>query len=310
MRKAILHLGLHKTGTTFLQLTMRRWFAENPGACEDIFYSSQHAKSSQWLGFRSKTYLHMRDRIAFRHNSRRQIDEASLTEMLDKLSLLDKFRDFQGHFAKPQNIFLHSDENTLGATFGHLAAGGRLKWPFYPNGDWLAATVALAASTYYESVEIILSVRTFDEMILSSLKDAVLQEHRIDSLQEFRDLLSNIGAQFEHIVDSLRQFGAIEKIHILDFDILKRSQNEYFAAFLSLLGEFKVGAGASRAINASPDEDRIVALLIDKKLVGPDRGTSSLRDIVGCDFLSRAKLEYGRTIDHLRTLGPKVLYYS
>jgi hypothetical protein len=315
MRKAILHLGLHKTGTTFLQLSMRRWLDRGADRHLPVFFSSQHMPSSKWKKFRSEFYVKFRNAIARAPLGPVPANSAAIQERLGNLGLLPEFEMLRDFFDRPETVLVHSDENSLGAMFGHLIGSRREVIPFYPNGDWLSAIFAAAAHANFDDVEVVLTLRRFDELIVSSLKSIIRSERGVPPIDMFLAGLRDMGARCRSIIEATSRLQFVSSLHILEFQTLQTSPQRYFEAFCGLTGADRICTLPNgHKVNPSiTDNEALNRLVASGSLNQAERARcGTLSDLIGRDFLHTLAKDYESLQHDLAAAGhsKRVNYYN
>lgn len=315
MRKAVLHLGFHKTGTTFLQMATRRWVRSISPNGHSVFFSSRHMPDSGWLQVRNNHCLRLRHRIAHAPLETFPSDAGAVRAQLSQLELSREFEVLCAFFNRAETVLIHSDENSIGNTFGHPGYGSGRLWPFYPNGEWLCAIFAAAAFASYTDVHLVLSVRRFDEMLVSSIKDLVRSPRPVPAIQLFSRTLSDLSARCRRLVQRLSTLDFVSTVHLLDYELLRRSPHDYFQTFIALTGmepaAFRV---KPRAINRSRNDEWILDRLVEKGALAVETRPTldDLKSLLGREFLDRLATDYEALLCEITAAaadGGKIRYY-
>jgi hypothetical protein len=316
MRKAILHLGFHKTGTTFLQMATQRWVKSLSGGERSIFFSSQHVPDSGWSDVRAAHALRLRQRIAHAALGTLPRSYNVVCEKLSGLGLTEELRALREFFARNQSVLIHSDENSIGANFGHAGFGREKAWPFYPNGDWLCAAFSAAAFASYTEIHLVLSLRRFDEMAVSSLKNAVRSPRRLPPLHLFSRAVSDAGIRCRILVERVSKLEFVRNVHLLDYELLKNSPNDYVDTFIKLSGcDCPPVPMAQKKINASPSDRVVLDRLVERGILSKEK-RAELKDVatlIGRDVLTALAADYKvfrEDMMRATLAGSKVMYYS
>jgi hypothetical protein len=295
MRKSILHLGFHKTGTTYLQLGTQRWLLKRRQRIPTIFYSSQHAPSSGWLQVRTQSFQRLRNTIAKKAQGDVPDTARELESRLAELGVAGDFKMLCEHFSRRGDVLIHSDENSLGDVFGHCGYGPNELWPFYPNGAWLCAVFAAAAGMQGGDVHLILTIRDFSEMAISSFKTAVRSRRPVPAVNPFIHNLSDISTSCRTILEQSAQLKSVHAIHILDYAILQRSPLLYFDVFRRLISDepYRCANPAER-INESLSDSHILDLLVKRGVISTDQRSklTNISELIPPERLGRLAADY------------------
>jgi hypothetical protein len=179
----------------------------------------------------------------------------------------------------------------------------------------LCAVFAAAALAGYAEIHLVLSLRRFDEMVVSSIKDVVRSPRPIPPLDLFSRALSDMGARCRTLMKRISGIEFVNKVHVLDYELLRRSPQAYFAAFSDLAGkEFVASQRQIRMVNASPSDKITLDRLVERGvLAGTTRaGFDDIPALIGRDFLRALAGDYAALRDDLLAVtsaGGKVRYY-
>lgn len=277
MKKAVFHLGPHKTGTTALQLLLKAnesWLAEH-----NALFISQH--SSLHRG-----YLDWRARFVMARDLGK---DASLVELFDELF------DIYG-LSRKTSAILYSDENLIGKPIGHFASSrcvARVN-EYYP----LAFTVIEAAKTALFkrgfSPQFVLTQRSWRNLKESIFKDYFMKYYpgRASSKAKFYEYLKSVSAKKSYDEFWLK-CKLFEGVTIVDYaENASASILKLFARALDEVGIQDASPFIARQIplsaNISPSMATIHFLERSKEFFWPDQ---SQRALVYPSRLSYLKIE-------------------
>ncbi|HEY1614236.1 MAG TPA: hypothetical protein VGF97_11140 [Rhizomicrobium sp.] len=313
MSKAVLHLGFHKTGTTFLQTATRDWLGQNRNG-RRLFYSSQRARDSGWAEFRERSYLTLRDRIARAERRSMPNSVAGVLRLVDELGIRREFGELCDYLVRPGHDLIHSDENSLGRVIGQFARDGSTVAPFYPNGDCISAVFACAAAFAYDEIDIVLSLRRFDEMLTSSLKSILKLGRKLPSLKLIPEALSDIGERVLAIVLGIAGLDFVSNVHVFDYELLRRDPPQYASRFFSIIGE-EIGTPdcARDRVNSSMNDEEALKRLAGKAGVDLRRlaSATTIGDLLAEGVLGNFSKQYQSVVGAISAVGdPKIRYIA
>jgi hypothetical protein len=232
---AILHVGLHKTGTTFLQMCTKRSLAGNDRLRRRVFFSSQHSVCEDWKSIRKGAFARIRRAISTSMSN--QKDHEDLMAELSRSRLLGReLLELEAHLGRGTKIFFHSDENTIGPPFGHSFQSPVLDYPFYPGAEMIIGLLADTAARLYDKVTVVITFRDFGDYVESSLKDAVVNNRYatggrnaipLPRLDILKSSVGVIGPRMCQIVGYVGNIPCLDHLRLVDYDILRRNPAEY-----------------------------------------------------------------------------------
>jgi hypothetical protein len=214
MRTLILHLGAHKTATTFLQ----RNFAANADKITSCKFFSVHSPDAAFNEFR-RSYSHDRNTLLLRTGAtERSAVAESLTEKLSKL--------FE---SCSHSTIILSDENLFGPTPGHTRIP-----TLYPGSRGMAK--AFAALKGFDKIKVRLYIRRQDSLLLSSYKDYIAKLIGGLSLVDFIAKQDLSGYAWNEVIAPwTKQIDAFE-VSVVPYELIYQGADHYFHEFIQFCG--------------------------------------------------------------------------
>lgn len=216
MRTLILHLGAHKTATTFLQKS----FAANADRIASCKFFSVHSPDDAFNNFR-RSYTHDRNTLLLRSGAtERRGAVASLTEKLTKL--------FE---TCSHSTIVLSDENLLGSTPGHSI---RKVSTLYPGSGGIAK--AFSALKGFDKIKVRLYIRRQDSLLVSSYRDYIAKLIGGVSLEGFLAMQDLNGYAWSTIIAPwTRKVDAFD-LSIIPYESIYDGAEHYFREFVQYCG--------------------------------------------------------------------------
>ncbi len=216
MRTLILHLGAHKTATTFLQKS----FAANADNLTPCRFFSVHTPDAAFNEFR-RAYSHDRNTLLVRSGAtERRGAVASLTEKLNALF----------ETCSHSNVIL-SDENLFGATPGHAI---RKVSTLYPGSGGMAK--AFAALKGFDKIKVRLYIRRQDSLLESSYKDYIAKLIGGLSLEDFIARQDLRGYAWSEIIAPWTRKSDGFELSIVPYESIYEGAGHYFREFIQFCG--------------------------------------------------------------------------
>lgn len=220
-----LHLGAHKTGTTFLQREVMKTelfdFENNPYT---RFLSIHHA-DEEYLSFR-ESFTHLRNEMIFQAVQDRDV----LPKHITKMSCL--LREYLAGLSA--NRILWSDENILGHTPGHfIGKNTKAARLFYP----VSSEISQAFSNLTDEFDIYprLYTRSMDSFLLSSYRDWMAKLRSPDQLDDFLARIERKSYDWDAICSPWRQLFS-DQFCTDTYESLRTDKEEFVAQFLAWAG--------------------------------------------------------------------------
>jgi hypothetical protein len=237
MKEAIFHVGLHKTGTTFLQTCMRRSLAANDRLRRKVFFSSQHSECGDWKTLRSGAFARIRHTLL--KSMTTHGDHDGLMRALAENNLLEReILELSAHLNRDADVFFHSDENTIGAPFGHSFQSPILDYPFYPGAEMITGLLLETAARLYDRMTVVITFRDFGDYVESSLKDAVVYHLHatggrkampLPKLDLLRCRMGIIDPRMRQIIEYVGNVPCLDRLLLVDYNIIKTDPADYVA---------------------------------------------------------------------------------
>ena len=220
IRESVLHVGLHKTGTTSLQLAMRK--LEDNGFFSDIRFSSQHAADAEWLDIRTNHWLHIRDSL---------IQERSMQQQhLDdhRAAIIDYFRRDPRHL-------LHSDENTMGfPLLRRVKRNPSFPVGFYPNGEVVIGEIGRLATHSGYRPHLIITLRSFPSLVRSSLSMAAREGRDLSNPDDLFESIEGIDKRLRKMIIYWLEGNRFSTIKLIDSNLGKSKFGNYLKEVINI----------------------------------------------------------------------------
>ena len=241
---------------------------------------------------------------------------AAICENLSGLGLATEMDALRQFFTRDESILIHSDENSIGDNFGHAGYRRGRPWPFYPNGEWLCAAFSAAALSSYADVHLVFTLRRFDEMVVSSLKNAIRSPRRLPPLRRFSHAVSDLGSRCRILVERVSSLDFVRNVHLLDYELLRSSPRQYFETFVNLSGsDHSLARVPTKRINASAEDADTLDRLVERGVISRQQrlAIKGVGALLGDNVLTALAVDYDAfRQDMLRVAlaGGKIKYYS
>ena len=223
--KLVLHLGPHKTGSTFLQKSLHNQWLSN----KSFGYSSVHSEHK-------KRHKQLRQKINFVRNAvliGRFRDGATISKSAEFARAKEHLTAMVQEDAK--NTFILSDENFLGVPMGqHMPGGDYFEKSFYPMSSKIATYFADITDQF--ETTIIIYKRNKRDLVESLYSNTIKNLSFTGNIKEYCQLCDLNSINFSELRTSLgKAFGA-SSVRLLDYAKLSSDRKDFLKDFYMASG--------------------------------------------------------------------------
>ncbi|NCC60772.1 MAG: hypothetical protein EOM12_07480 [Verrucomicrobiae bacterium] len=208
MKKLVLHLGAHKTGSTFIQNTMK----ENSSllnSCGVKYFGGEDAR----INFTRNIVYPV---VGLRESS---FSENEL-EAQCRLLLSEKLEKYNSMFLSNENVLGFCD---LIKSSGYI----------YPKSDQILRFLSKLTDSW--DVKLVFLIRNYAEFIESTYVQKIKEGFTYD-FEDYQSECSLIKVSWVPIVKRMREIFGGNNVHVIKYEDFKQQQGDYLAEVMEILG--------------------------------------------------------------------------